>query len=54
MYNIAHVKSTKSWNFLLKKNNYSLKSYIFNAQVSYKLTILNFLTCVSLHMIEKF
>jgi len=29
MYNNAHVKETKSSNFLSKINNYLLKSYIF-------------------------
>jgi len=32
MCNIAHIKATKSNKFLLKDNNYILKSYIFKTK----------------------
>jgi len=32
MYNIAYVKVTKNSTFLLKINNYLLKSYVFNTK----------------------
>jgi len=56
MCNITHVKETKNNRCLLKNNNYLLKNDILNTKCTssnVKYTILNFLTCVNLHMIEK-
>jgi len=42
MCNIAHVKTIKSINFLLKNNNYLLKCYIFNVNAQALLQIYYF------------
>jgi hypothetical protein len=56
MYNIVHINIIQNNNFLLKNNNYLLESYIFNMKCinfNTKFTILNFLTCANLQIIEK-